>query len=163
HVRRHVLYEGDLLLNRFGVAEQEALGAVGAGPDAIHVPVPGFDPDQVVAQAVNLLVDLTRGLLFDGDATDERFYSDTDVEHREGTPQWVAGQCPEGGPNYLNEGHAKVSCVPCRTRRASSGAAWRRSPRRARPRHRLHHGHPARPSTPVLERDDHEAQGCRPS
>src|SRR5206468_7622782 len=99
----------------------------------------------------------------DGDATDERPHPDTDAEHREGTPQRVAGQCPEGGPNYLNEVHARVSCAPCRTRRASPGAAWRWSPRRARPRHRLHHGHAARPSTPVLERDDHEAQGCRPS
>src|SRR5262249_47237000 len=77
-VRGDLRQEGNLLLNGVHVPQGQALGAMRTGPHPIHVAIAGFNPDEVLPQAADLLLNLPRRSLPHRDTTNEGPDTDTD-------------------------------------------------------------------------------------
>src|SRR5262245_6596687 len=97
--------QGNLLLNRVHIPQRQALGPVRACPYPTHIAVASFDPDEVLAQAADLLLDLPRCPLPHGDTTDKSPDADTDPQHTEDAAERVACQGAQGDADDKGEGH----------------------------------------------------------
>src|SRR6266487_4033747 len=95
----------NLLLDGVHNPYGEALGPMGARPHSIDIAGPGFDPDEVLAQAADLLFDLLGGSLPNRDTTDEGPHADTHPQHAEHTPEPVARQGTQGNADDEGERH----------------------------------------------------------
>jgi len=58
HVRGDLRQERDLRLDRDQVPQRQALGAMRPCPHPIHSAVAGFDPNEVLPQAADVLLDV---------------------------------------------------------------------------------------------------------
>src|SRR5258706_526356 len=72
------------------------VNAARPGADAIHRPSAGLDPDEVVAEVIELLLDPRLTSSPDGHNADDRGDSDGDPEHREQAAHLVSQKCPNG-------------------------------------------------------------------
>src|SRR5882757_3889367 len=71
HIRRDALDERDLVLDGHGISHHQRLRIVSAGADAIDRPASGFNPDKVVSQVVEVLLDSGLPGIADGNYTDD--------------------------------------------------------------------------------------------
>ncbi len=85
-----------MLLDGRHIAQCQALGPMRPRPHPIDITVTGLDPDEILPQAADLLLNLLRGALPDRDTTDEGRDADTDAQHAEHTPEPIARQGTQG-------------------------------------------------------------------
>src|SRR5262249_33796041 len=109
-VRGELRQEGNLLLDGVHIPQRQALGPMRPRPDPIDIAVASFDPDEVLAQAADLLLDLPRRPLPNRDTTDKGADTDTDSQHTEHTAERVAGQGAQGDADDESEGHRMSRC-----------------------------------------------------
>src|ERR1051326_8855722 len=137
-VRRDALDQRDLVLDGDGVAEGERLRAARAGADAVDRAAAGLDPDEVVAEVVELLLDARLPGFADGHDADHRGDADGDAEDGEHAAHLVAQQRPGGGGEDGEIVHPRLSLSWChaspRLRSASFCHAVARADRRGAPR-----------------------------
>src|SRR5215831_8303207 len=104
-MRRNIGDASNLLLNRFGIGEYKSLGALGAGSDAVDATPTGFNPDHVVTEVCDLLLNLVGGSSADRYTTNHRRDADDDSEHCEHTSHLVACQCQYGNTQNCDQTH----------------------------------------------------------
>src|SRR5262249_10798533 len=80
HVGGHALDEGNLILDRDGIGEHQALRPTGSGADPVHGAAPSLDPDEVVPEVPELLLDTRLAGLADRHNADDRGDADGDAE-----------------------------------------------------------------------------------
>src|SRR5215831_18452717 len=83
NVRRHALDERNLVLNGHRVSGREGRRVVCACPNAVDGSAAGLDPNEVVAEIVELLLDPDLPGLADGDDADDRGNPDRYTQDRE--------------------------------------------------------------------------------
>ena len=120
HVRGDLRQEGDLLLDRVQVPEGQALGPMGAGPHPIDITVAGFNPDNVLAQTADLVLDLSRGTLADRHTAEEGAHPDTDAQGRKHAAQHMAHEGAQGDVQDHREARPCGMCL--------SGRRWHHTP-----------------------------------
>jgi hypothetical protein len=97
--------EGDVLLARVQIPHGEALRSVRPSPHAIDTAGAGLDPDEMLPQAADLVLDLLRGPVSDGHTAHKRPRPDTDPEHTEGTAPRMTRERVQGDGQDERKAH----------------------------------------------------------
>lgn len=70
---------------------------MGASTDAVDGAAASFDPNEIVAEIVELLLDTSLASFADGDNTDDCGDADGDPQDRENAAHFISEQCDESG------------------------------------------------------------------
>jgi hypothetical protein len=95
-VGRDALNQGHLILDGNSVAHNQGLRAVGAGAPAIDGAAARFDPNEIVAEIVELLFDASLAGFADGHDANHRSDANGDAEDGQHAAQFVAQQGDHG-------------------------------------------------------------------
>ncbi len=97
HIRGYALDERNLVLNGNGVGHNQRLGIVRSRANAVDRAPACFNPDKVVAQIVQLLLDPRLPRFSDGHDTNDRRDPDGNSQHRQDASHFVSEQRHQGG------------------------------------------------------------------
>ena len=96
-IGRDTFDERDLVFDGDGVGYNQGFGVVSAGAYAVDGAAASFDPNEIVAEIVEMLLDAGLAGLPDGDDADDGGNADGDTEDGQDAAQFVAKQCDQGG------------------------------------------------------------------
>ena len=85
-----------MLLDRVQVPEGQTLGPMGASANPIDIAVAGFNPDNVLAQTADVLLDLPRCALSNRHTTEKGAHTNAEAQGRERAAQQMARECAQG-------------------------------------------------------------------
>ncbi len=100
-----------MLQNGFRIVGGERLIRAVTHADAAGIHAAGENHNHVVAQGLNLLLDLLTGSLADSDRADDGADTDNDAEHGENGPQLVPSQRPQRDAYHFFEVHSLTSML----------------------------------------------------
>ena len=106
-IGRHLCQERDLRLERVRVPDGQTLRPMRARPHPIDIAIAGLNPDEILAQAADLFLDVLRRALPDRHTTDKGPDTNTDAEHTEHRAERVTPQGAQGDTEDQREGHRR--------------------------------------------------------
>ena len=106
HIRRNTLDQRNLVLDRNGIGHHQRARIMRARAHSVDRPAPSFDPDEVVSEVVQLLLDSRLSRVPDCHDTDDRRNSDGNSQNRQDASHLVSEQRNQCGSKECSVVHS---------------------------------------------------------